>query len=294
VPLLKLYERSELRRDVWNLMLVNTRLPQLVGGDIHALMSACRVGHRRILELRDRYCEHALIADVEALLDPTALRMREEVSRVGEASTARPPHLPPRRRRRGRPSAPGFLRHRSAGLSLLQPPSTANFVMSDVVGDAIMTALAEAMPDRVTTGWGRAMNANFRGVVPGDWGDVLRVPAALEQGRRRSRRRHRRLELHRAADLRWCFLLRRGLRSRLPGDADPARGLGGLGRRGGVARGPRYRPRVSAAPRGRDHDLRGRDGGAPPERSIERVREDLAERLRPHRRGDGGVRRLDP
>jgi N-methylhydantoinase B len=82
LPPLKLYERGELRRDIWNLVLANTRLPDLVGGDLRALIAACRIGENRVVELSDRYGEGELLTHIEALLDGTQKRMRAELAAI--------------------------------------------------------------------------------------------------------------------------------------------------------------------------------------------------------------------
>lgn len=86
LPPLKLIERNELRRDVWSLVLANTRLPELVGGDLRALMAACQVGENRVRELAARYGEQALLTHVDELLDSTHKRMRAELAAIANGS----------------------------------------------------------------------------------------------------------------------------------------------------------------------------------------------------------------
>lgn len=55
LPCSKVYRRGELNEDVVNIIKFNSRLPERVLGDMHAQISACRVGERRTLEIIDRY-----------------------------------------------------------------------------------------------------------------------------------------------------------------------------------------------------------------------------------------------
>lgn len=52
---MKLYEKGELRREVWDLILRNTRLPELIEVDVDAMIGGCRVGEDRIRSLCDKY-----------------------------------------------------------------------------------------------------------------------------------------------------------------------------------------------------------------------------------------------
>lgn len=82
IPPLKVYERGKLRRDVWSLLMANTRLPELVGRDFQAQIGGCLVGERRVLDLVGRYGLGRLDRHVEALLDSTEMRMREEIGSI--------------------------------------------------------------------------------------------------------------------------------------------------------------------------------------------------------------------
>ena len=53
LPVLKLVESSATRDDVWRLLLLNTRTPQLLDGDLRAMLGSTRIGAERIIELVD-------------------------------------------------------------------------------------------------------------------------------------------------------------------------------------------------------------------------------------------------
>jgi N-methylhydantoinase B len=84
LPPLKIYDAGRFRRDVWALLMANTRLPDLVAGDIQAMIGACRVADNRLLELRARYDEASLLEHIEALLDSSHKRMQHEIRQIPE------------------------------------------------------------------------------------------------------------------------------------------------------------------------------------------------------------------
>ena len=51
IPAVKVFDRGTLRKDVWNLIFSNVRLPDVDGPDMMTLIGACRLGERRIREL---------------------------------------------------------------------------------------------------------------------------------------------------------------------------------------------------------------------------------------------------
>jgi N-methylhydantoinase B len=81
LPPLRIQRAGELQRDVWNLLLENTRLPHYVGGDIQAQIGATGVAEQRLQTLWDLYGDDALGAHLEFLLDATEARMRAELER---------------------------------------------------------------------------------------------------------------------------------------------------------------------------------------------------------------------
>jgi len=55
IPPLKLYRGGQLNRDVWEIIKLNTRCPELIWGDIQALLSACRFAQVKVVELLSKY-----------------------------------------------------------------------------------------------------------------------------------------------------------------------------------------------------------------------------------------------
>jgi len=52
---MKLYEKGEMRRDVFELLAANNRLPETMMGDLSAMIGACKVGEDRITRLIEKY-----------------------------------------------------------------------------------------------------------------------------------------------------------------------------------------------------------------------------------------------
>ena len=78
IPPLKLYDRGELRRDVWDFIFANIRL-SIVQDDIRAEIGSCTIGARRVQELFARYGRECVEAHIDALYDATEAQMRSEI-----------------------------------------------------------------------------------------------------------------------------------------------------------------------------------------------------------------------
>jgi N-methylhydantoinase B len=84
IPPLRLYRDDAPLRDVWNMLVANTRLPQLVGGDLQAQIGATKVAEGRLVELCESYTVETLEGHLDFLLDATEQRMRAEIARIPE------------------------------------------------------------------------------------------------------------------------------------------------------------------------------------------------------------------
>jgi N-methylhydantoinase B len=54
-PAVKLYDRGQLSDDIINIVRFNSRMPERTLGDLHAQVSACQTGERRVHEIARRY-----------------------------------------------------------------------------------------------------------------------------------------------------------------------------------------------------------------------------------------------
>jgi N-methylhydantoinase B len=82
IPAVKIVERGKLRRDVWNLIFANVRLPDIDSPDMMTMIGACRLGERRIRELAETMGVGAFRQLVNALYDATQAMMRAEIASI--------------------------------------------------------------------------------------------------------------------------------------------------------------------------------------------------------------------
>ena len=85
IPPLKVYERGELRKDVWRMVFANIRY-QIVEEDIRAQIGGTTVGERGILELIDRYGLESFLAHKEHLFDSTERMAAREIEQIPDGT----------------------------------------------------------------------------------------------------------------------------------------------------------------------------------------------------------------
>ncbi|MBW2453553.1 MAG: hydantoinase B/oxoprolinase family protein [Deltaproteobacteria bacterium] len=81
IPAVKVYERGELREDVWDLIFANIRL-DIVQEDMRAEIGACTIGERRLLTLIDKYGLDVFESHKLALFAATKRMMETEIRSV--------------------------------------------------------------------------------------------------------------------------------------------------------------------------------------------------------------------
>ena len=79
VPVIRLFSRGELQRDILDLLLLNVRVMEERRGDYYAQIAACRLGARRVGELADHYGADLLLAVFDDIVARTRKRMRAAV-----------------------------------------------------------------------------------------------------------------------------------------------------------------------------------------------------------------------
>ncbi len=85
IPPLRIVEQGRLRRDVWDLILANVRLP-IVAEDLQAQIGGTVVGERGVLELYRRHGADTLERHIEFLFDAAERRMRSELARIPDGT----------------------------------------------------------------------------------------------------------------------------------------------------------------------------------------------------------------
>jgi N-methylhydantoinase B len=81
----KIYEKGNLRKDVWDLVFSNIRY-SIVEEDIRAEMGGCVVGERGILSLLERYGRDVFKSHIEYLFNSTEKMMRSEVEAIPDGT----------------------------------------------------------------------------------------------------------------------------------------------------------------------------------------------------------------
>lgn len=91
IPPVKIVDRGELRKDVWDLILSGVRLRALVEGDIRCQVGATAIGERRLLDLLAKYGPGTIALATDELLDASERQVRAEIARIpdGEYSAQR-------------------------------------------------------------------------------------------------------------------------------------------------------------------------------------------------------------
>jgi len=77
---LKLYDRSELRRDVMQMIATNVRHPRDFRGDLAAMIGSAHVGERRLLALAEEFGWEMTHAAIEAVLDGAERQTRAVIA----------------------------------------------------------------------------------------------------------------------------------------------------------------------------------------------------------------------
>jgi len=82
IPPVKLYDRGNYQRSIWDMIIANVRQNQLVEGDIHCLVGAVTLGERRLLELIEKYGMTTLDQAADSVLNATECQVRNEIGNI--------------------------------------------------------------------------------------------------------------------------------------------------------------------------------------------------------------------
>ncbi|MBL8697061.1 MAG: hydantoinase B/oxoprolinase family protein [Alphaproteobacteria bacterium] len=76
IPVIHLFRKGELVKDVFELLLLNQRVPDERRGDYFAQVAACRIGERRLVELAASHSVETLEATFDEIITRTESRLR--------------------------------------------------------------------------------------------------------------------------------------------------------------------------------------------------------------------------
>ena len=82
IPVVRLFRKGELQQDLFDLLLLNVRVPEERRGDYYAQIAACRLGERRLLEVISTHSLAVVRAGFDEILSRTEARMREAIGRI--------------------------------------------------------------------------------------------------------------------------------------------------------------------------------------------------------------------
>ncbi|MBM3489178.1 MAG: hydantoinase B/oxoprolinase family protein [Alphaproteobacteria bacterium] len=86
IPVVRLFAKGELNRDILDLLLLNVRVPQERRGDYFAQVAACRLSQRRLLEMVGRHGSAVLEEAFAQILDRTERRMRQAIAGIPDGT----------------------------------------------------------------------------------------------------------------------------------------------------------------------------------------------------------------
>lgn len=80
LPVLKLIERDGIRDDLWQLLMLNSRTPHLLDGDVRAMLGGTQVGAEQVLKIAEDTGIGESRAYLQGILDHADRRLRAEVA----------------------------------------------------------------------------------------------------------------------------------------------------------------------------------------------------------------------
>ncbi|HLS68770.1 MAG TPA: hydantoinase B/oxoprolinase family protein [Kiloniellales bacterium] len=86
IPLVRLFRRGELQTDLFELLLLNVRIPKERRGDYYAQIAACRLGVRRMGEIASTYEVPLLEAAFDEIVTRTEQRLRMALKSIPDGS----------------------------------------------------------------------------------------------------------------------------------------------------------------------------------------------------------------
>lgn len=82
IPVVRLLHRGAVQQDVFDILLLNARVPNERRGDYFAQVSAARLGARRLAETLDKYGLDAIVSSFEEIIVRTEKRMRTAIQSI--------------------------------------------------------------------------------------------------------------------------------------------------------------------------------------------------------------------
>jgi len=81
IPPVKIVEKGKIKTDIWDLILCNNRLPDMMKREMHSLIGSISVAEQRLIELLDNYGEEVVFTSIDEMIDRTERAVREEITK---------------------------------------------------------------------------------------------------------------------------------------------------------------------------------------------------------------------
>ncbi|ESR25915.1 hydantoinase B/oxoprolinase family protein [Lutibaculum baratangense] len=86
IPVVRLFRRGELQRDLFDILLLNARIPEERRGDYYAQIASAQLGVRRVKEIAGRYSAATIRRAFDDLVTRTRARMRLAISEIPDGT----------------------------------------------------------------------------------------------------------------------------------------------------------------------------------------------------------------
>ena len=84
IPLIRLYRAGELQQDIFDLLLLNARVPREREGDYFAQIAAARLGMRRLGEIVEKHGAGSVCEGFDQLIERTGMRFRSGIAEIAD------------------------------------------------------------------------------------------------------------------------------------------------------------------------------------------------------------------
>jgi N-methylhydantoinase B len=86
LPVMKLVDQGEVRDDVWEMLLINSRTPELLDGDLRAMLGSTQIGAERVTALVDELGVAPYLHYLDGVLEHADRRMRAAVAELPDGT----------------------------------------------------------------------------------------------------------------------------------------------------------------------------------------------------------------
>ncbi|GFN30073.1 hydantoinase B/oxoprolinase family protein [Paenibacillus xylaniclasticus] len=81
IPPIRLYEKGVIRQDMWDIVTNNSRLSEVLKGDLLAILGGCNIGALRTKQLVEKYGVDTIVDAIDYSMEYAAKRLRSEISK---------------------------------------------------------------------------------------------------------------------------------------------------------------------------------------------------------------------